>query len=267
VTQIKLLSTSLATALISLLVAGCASTPQNGETTAGERRPLTHRERAVLLIELANASLSEGDPTAALENLFKAEREDASLPELYHSKALAYFAKHDASAALAQGRKALELKPDYADAASTVGKLLMDLGRSGEAIPYLERAAADPIYREAYKPLTSLGIIEYRRGSLEKAESYFSRSIQNFPATSCIAYYYRGHLRMKASRLKEAIKDYDLASQKACAGFADAQLALGMAYEQSKQYQLARKKYVEIQARYPQSSAAEQAISHLRYLP
>jgi TolA-binding protein len=106
-----------------------------------------------------------------------------------------------------------------------------------------------------------------RRGNLPQAEQYFTRSIQGFPAASCIAYYYRGHLRMKASRLKEAIKDYDQASQKACAGFADAQLALGMAYEQSKQYQLARKKYVEIQSRYPNTAAAEQAVSHLRYLP
>ena len=84
---------------------------------------------------------------------------------------------------------------------------------------------------------------------------------------SCVAYYYRGHLNLRENRFKEASRDYEHATQKFCAGFADAHFALGVAYLRNKQYDLARKKFLEIKQRYPNTEMADQAMDRLRYIP
>jgi Tfp pilus assembly protein PilF len=251
-------------AALSAVVAlpGCASAP-----TSEKKKEPTATERAQMLVEIANGSLTEGDATGALETLMRAEKEDSSLPELHHSKALAYYFKKDLTSAIEEARKAVELKPNYSDANNTLGKLLVDTGKGREAVPYLEKAANDPINREAFKPLTLLGMMSYREGQYGKAEGYLSRAIEAAPTGACVAYSYRGHLRLRESRFREAVKDYDSAGKRMCASFVDAHMAMGIAYERSKQYDLARKKYLEIQDRYPNTQFADQAMNHLRSLP
>ncbi|HLE00756.1 MAG TPA: tetratricopeptide repeat protein [Bdellovibrionota bacterium] len=259
--RILLAKASIFVALLSFGSA-CATS-----STSSEKKPLTKSERARLLVEVANGALLEGDPIGALQDLAKAEAEDPKLPEIYHSKALAYHAKRDLKRALVEARHAVKLFPPYAEANNTLGKLLIDAGQYEEAVSPLLVAADNPLFRDAYKALTNLGILYYRRGQLEQSLSYLDRAIESEPQVACIAYYYRGHLRLKESRFKDAVRDYDLATRKYCGGFADAHLALGIAYEQNRQFDLARKKFLEVQQRYPDTKIAEQAMSHLRYLP
>jgi Tfp pilus assembly protein PilF len=251
-----------------LLTTGLALSALAACSTAGPpKKELSHSERAMMLVDIANGALNEGDPTGALENLLAAEREDPTIASIHHSKALVFYAKHDLNSALLEARKAVELKPDYPDANNTLGKLLMDSSKADEAIGPLTRAASDPLYRESYKPLTNLGILYYRRGNYARANDYLSRAITAAPTGACVAYYYRGHIRLNESHFQEAVSDYDNAGKRICAGFADAHMAMGIAFERNKQYDLARKKYLEIQERYPNTKVAEQAISHLRFLP
>lgn len=252
-------------AIVSILVVlgtgmGCASSDLE------KRPPLTHEERARMIVEIANGALMENDPIGALQQLAKAEAE-ADLPEIHHSRALAYLMKREAPKALASARKAVLMKADYADANSTLGKLLLDIGKYDEAFPYLKAAANNPLYRESYKANTNLGIIKYRLSEWLQAETYFDRAIQDSPDRACIAYYYRGHLQLKRSRYTEAISDYEQASKKYCAKFGDGQLALGIAYEQSRQFLMARKTFLEIQKLYPNTKLAAQAITRLKNLP
>ena len=240
-------------------VAGCSSVPTQKVTTSGER--------AALWMEVGNSALLEGDSIGALENFIRAEKEDPLLPELHHSKALAYFSKKDYENAIRSVRRAVELKKDYSDANSTLGKLLTDQGKSDEAIPYLTRAASDSLYRESYKPLTQLGLIHYQKGQFSPAESFFARAVQEGRGMACIASYYHGHIRMREGRRSEAIHDYEAASQKFCAQFAEPRLAIALAYKKNGQLELARKYLVEVQSRYPGTQVAEQAMHHLRYLP
>lgn len=252
-------------AALTLSLSACATSKRS--PSGSPRREPTHAERARMLIEIANSALLEGDAVGALENLQRAEKEDAQLPELYHSKALAYYMKRDVPTAIVQARKAVDLKPDYSDANNTLGKLLIDAGQADLAIEPLTTASKDPIYRDAHKPLTNLGIIYYRRGTYDLAEKNFSRAIQESPDGACVAYYYRGHLRLRESRFSDAQNDYDNAGKRSCTGFADARLALGIAYERSKQYELARKTFVDVSNRFPNTKVAEQAMKHLRFLP
>ncbi len=248
--------------LLALAVLGFAT----GCSTPAKRE-LSSQDRARLHVEIANGALLEGDPTGALQSLARAEAEDPRIPELHHSRSLAFAARKERAAAIASARRAVELKPDYSDANNTLGKLLLDEGSLGEAQVYLLRASGDPLYREAYKPKTNLGILHYRRGELTDAEARFQEAITLAPQIACVARYYMGHIHSKQGRLKAAIQDYDLATRRQCANFADAHYALGIAYQLDHQYEQARKKYLEVQNRFPDAPVSVHAIQQLRSIP
>ena len=244
---------------LALVFWGCAS--------SGGKKTYTGTERARMFVEIANAALIEGDAIGALQNLARAEAEDSKLPEIYHSKALAYFAKNELKTAIIEVKKALKFFPEYPDANNTYGKFLIDQGNYEAAVQPLTIAAANPLYRDAFKAYTNLGILYYRRGDYNRALVNIDKAIRSAPNSACIAYYYRGHIQLRESRLNEAISSYDQATKKYCVSFVDAHLALGIAYEKNRQYDKARRKFIEIQQRYPDTEIATQAISHLRYLP
>lgn len=246
----------LTLALVGALILSACSTAK-----------VTDDQRAQLLMDMGNGSLSEGDPTAALRALIEAEKLNPRSPEILHAKALALKAKHEYAAAISEVKKAIKLKPDYTAARNTLGNLLLDLGRYDEAIEPLEAASRDLLYAEGYKPLTNLGILYYRTQKHSRAAEYFERAIQSDPSNACIAHYYRGHLNLRVSRFSEAITDYTQATRRFCAGFAEAHLALGIAYERSGQLDLARRKFLDVQKRFPETRYADQAIQRLRGIP
>jgi tetratricopeptide (TPR) repeat protein len=245
--------------LSGLLVVACATSKPKPSTTP--------EQHARLLLNVANAALVENDPTEAMEALAQAEAVDPDLPEIYHTRGLALYNRGNIQGALEQVQKAVKMSPDYVDANNSLGKILTDLGRYDEAVAPLQRAAHATFYRETYKPLTNLGILYYRKGDIGKASDFFTKAVEQGGEHACIAYYYKGHLDLRDGHFSDAIKDYTNATKRWCAGFADAHLAIAITYERSKQYALARRTFVEVQQRYPNSKAADQAIDHLRELP
>lgn len=246
---------------ISLFTFACAS----GEIS--QKKELSRTQKARLLVEIANGALLEGDSTGALQSLAKAELEDNQLPELYHSKALAYYAKGNFKNAIEAAEKSVAIKPDYPDASNTLGRIYLETGQYQKAISPLQAAAHNSLYRDAYKAWTNLGILEYRRNELKVSLNYLDHAIQESPQQACIAYYYRGHIQLKSRFYQNAIKDYISATKNVCASFNDAWFALGVAYQQNKQYDLARKTFIEIQKLYPNTRVAQQAVHQLKYLP
>lgn len=251
--------TSRLLVLSTLLVlsVSCATSPH-----------VSRRERAAMYNAVAVGALKEGDPTGALQALVTAEKEDNSLTEIHHTRALAFASKGDLPAALISARRAIELDPDFSDALTTLGKLLVDTGRAEEAMRPLKKAAADPLYRESFKPVTILGIVAYNSGEDTAALSYFDRAVMSAPQQACAAYYYRGNMKQKRGDFMGSIADYEKATKRFCTGgYPEAHLALGIAYEKNDQFQEARKKYLEVQARYPHLPIADEALKQLRQLP
>jgi len=253
------LKTLVAGSLTALVLAGCASTPG--------KKPLTEQERAELLLNVGNGSLMEGDPTGALQALLQSEAISPKMPEVHNSLALAYFAKKDYQLALKEAQTAVHLAPDYSDANNTLGKMYVDMGRYDQGLPYLLKAANNPLYRDAYKSLTNLGILFYRKGDFAHAATYFSKAIDANRDGSCVAHYYRGHLSLRAGDYADAIRNYQEATKKFCGGFADAHLAVGIVYEREKQYELARKTFLDVETRFPDSKVADEATQYLKGLP
>ncbi len=232
-----------------------------------EKKPPTQEERMQMMFEIGNAALKEGDPIGALEQFFKIEQEKPNWAELRLAMALAYYAKNDFTQALHEARKSVSIKPNYSEANNTLGKFLLDAGKYQEASQYLRKALEDPLYRETYKTNTNMGILHYRLGEIAKAQNYFDKATATNPLNSCIAYYYKGHILLKKNNFSEAIRNYQKATDKFCTQFMEGHLALGIAYERSGQYHMARKKFLEIKDRFPNSKFADEAINRLAYLP
>lgn len=241
------------------LLGGCAGKP--------DRKEATVEERARLFVDAASAAMIEGDLIGALQYLKTAEALDSDLPEIYHTRAMVFHAKKDMPAAIREVKRAVALRPGDVNANNTYGKLLIDSGNYSEAEKPLLKATLDPTWRETYKALTNLGILHYRLDHPSKALAWFDKAVLEAPATACIAWYYKGHLALKENNFKDATRNYDNATQKFCAGFADAHLALGIAFERSKQYDHARKKFLDVKQNFPNTKTAEQAMDRLTYLP
>lgn len=254
----------LFTAVIAILtmvsILGCS-------TGGDKKKKPTPTEKAYLLLDIANTALLDGDATGALGYLMEAEALDSDIAEVHHSKALAFFSKRDTETAIHSAKRAVELNPDYSSAHNTLGKLLLDERRYSEAELHLRKATSNPLYREAYKSRTSLGILYYNRGQYVEAKEQFDKAIIDNPILSCVAHYYRGHIFVKRNEFKKAIRDYDRATRRLCGNYPDAHLALGIAYARKKDYTLAKKKFLEIRDMFPDSAVAEQAMERLRYLP
>jgi type IV pilus assembly protein PilF len=239
----------------------CSSAPSKGN------RITSQQERAMLMIEAASAAQGEGDSTGALQHLVDAEKINPSLPELHHVRALALYSKKQLPAAIESARKAVVLKPDYSDAHNTLGKLLMENAQYSDAAIYLKKAASDLLYRDAYKALTNLGILYYRRGDDEKSEDYLRRAIESNSVRACVAHYYLGHVQLKQERFSEATRSYDKATQRFCASFAEAHYAMGVALEKGRQFDRARRKFLDVTRNFPAAEVAEKAKDRLRELP
>lgn len=238
--------------------AGCSSTT---------KKKLTPTEHAQLYIDIASAALKEGDPTSALVNLKKAEEIDSSIPEIYHARGIALYQKQDVESGIASIKKALQMNGEYSDAWNSLGKMYLDLGKFKEAETALKKAASDQLYHNTYIANTNLGILYYRQGDFDQAESFMNRAILGSATHACFAYYYRGHIRLRQNKVMEAISDYEQASKKVCGGFADAHFALGLALEKDKQFDRARKKYLDVRTNFPENRVAQQAMERLKHIP
>jgi Tfp pilus assembly protein PilF len=241
-----------------ILLTNCASNKPS---------PLSKEDRAELYLSLAIGALQEGDSTGALQSVLTAEQNGLKSAELFHTKALAYYFKRDLENALVSAKKTIEVEPKFSQAHNTLGKILMDLGKADQAIPYFSFAAKDPLNREAYKARTSLGIVYYRMAKFTESLEQLDVAIREEPRDSCLAYYYRGHLRIKNTVASSAILDYKNATKPQCGPFEDAHFALGLAYENNRQIDLAKQKFLEIQKLYPGTKSAQQSMLRLRNLP
>lgn len=244
------------------LLMSCSSAEKSSDSDTAK----TTRHRAQLLIEAANGSMMENDPIGALQFLERAEGLDANYAPIYHAKALAFSMRKDFPRALEEMKKSVSLDPENPFALNTYGKFLLDAGKLDEAEAPLMKAGNNSLFRESYKANSNLGILYYRKNDFERAEQRFQKAINDDAANSCIAYYYRGHIAVRRTLLAEAERFYERATQKQCAAFADAHLALGMMYERRGKLDDARKKYLELRQNFPDTKASESAMERLKKL-
>ncbi|MBU6376779.1 MAG: hypothetical protein KGQ59_12330, partial [Bdellovibrionales bacterium] len=109
--------------------------------------------------------------------------------------------------------------------------------------------------------------LSLRQGNLAGARFHLDRAIRESPEMACVAYHFRGQVSVRQGRLKEAIRDLERSTQRLCTGYAEAEVLLGSTLVSDRQYERARKKFLEINDRFPGTVWADAAMERLRGLP
>lgn len=233
----------------------------------GTKNNLSNRDRAMLFLESGNAAIREGDSTGALQNFKTAEGFDPSIADIHISKAIAYEMKGELVNAVESAKLAVKLAPDHAGANNTLGSLYLLQNQYSKAETYFLKAEADLFSRESYKAATNLGAMHFNLGNDREAMIHLNKAIAATKDQACLAYYYRGQIHLRSNRPKDAIDDLDKSVKKQCGNFVDGHYMLGMAYSKNRQYDKAKKKFLDIKSSFPDSPYAQKAMEQLRFIP
>jgi Tfp pilus assembly protein PilF len=83
--------------------------------------------------------------------------------------------------AIEECKKAIAIDPDYANPYNDIGVYLIDLGRPGEAIDWLEKALGAKRYCCYQFPHFNLGRVQVMKGQLKEAKRSFERALSYDP--------------------------------------------------------------------------------------
>ena len=114
----------------------------------------------------------------AMRELSKASELDPGNPEVEMALGLAYQARGDQSKAEEHLRKAIDKKPDYADARNNLGIVLAQRRAWDEAIREFEAAVANVMYTTPELAYFNLGEVYRAKGDLAAAEKAYRQALQ-----------------------------------------------------------------------------------------
>lgn len=164
----------IATAIVALALAGCASGPHPVEGDAASQAAADIPAEARTRFEEATAIMAAGDLTEAELRFEAFVLEYPGYPGAWTDLAILHAAQDDDAAAEQCITKALELAPEHAVALNQLGMLRRRQGRFADAeAAYLKAVTADPEYALAHY---NLGVLyELYMQQLETALQHFER--------------------------------------------------------------------------------------------
>ncbi|WP_373046249.1 social motility TPR repeat lipoprotein Tgl [Vulgatibacter sp.] len=201
------------------------------------------RELGEVHQRLAQQSLASGDTRAALAEIEKSVEKDPENPEarnLYGLLLHLYFQRLDA--AVVQYRKAIELKPGYSEAKVNLGAALTAQGRCDEAIPLLDEARGDLLYREPYLAENNLGWCKYKKGDVEGALMHLRAAVSNNPGF-CLGYRNLAEIAQSQGELDDAMRLLERYG-KTCPKEPDADYRLGLVLLEQGKDEAARRSFL-----------------------
>ena len=87
----------------------------------------------------------------------------------------------DVNGAIAEGRRAIEVDPDFGNPYNDIGAYLIELGRLDEAAEWLEKAKRAPRYDPRHFPYLNLGRIYVAQGKVTAAIAEFEQALEIAP--------------------------------------------------------------------------------------
>jgi Tfp pilus assembly protein PilF len=182
----------------SCVLAGCA--------TGGA----ASKEQAEALRSLGEAYLGQQSYSMALTQFIKAEALDDSDYILQRDLGLAYMAKGDQETAVKHLKRALEIKPDYAEARNTLGVVYLGLEEWDLAIENFQKLSADLLYATPHYPLANLGKAYFGKKAYDQAEKYYKEALKSKPGF-VNALYGLGKTYLAKGELSQAAEYYEKA--------------------------------------------------------
>jgi type IV pilus biogenesis/stability protein PilW len=152
--------------LFAAILAGCAgpSADRKKEADARMRMGVTY--------------LDQRNLPMAMREFAKASELDPGNPEVEMALGLAYQARGDRSKAEEHLRRAIDMKPEYADARNNLGIVLAERKAWDEAIREFEAAAANVMYLTPERAYFNIGEAYRAKGDPTGSERAYRRSLQ-----------------------------------------------------------------------------------------
>lgn len=224
------------------------------------------REIAASHLEIAQQALAGGDPRSALgeiEQAVKLNPEDAEIRNLHGLLLHVYFGETDD--AIAAYRKAIALKPDYSEAKVNLSAVYTATRRCAEALPLLEEARRDLLYREPYLVENNLGWCKYQLGDVEGALRHLRAAVASNPGF-CLGYRNLGEIMEQQGRPEEALR-FVRRYAKACPAVADADLRLGLLLMEEGSATEARAAFLACVSKTTDDELADECNRHAELIP
>ena len=139
------------------------------------------RESARISYDLGVESLNRQDYREALRALIAALDSDPYLPQAHQALGLVLHVLHRDDVALQHYRRALELKPDFSEAANNMGILLLDRGEYAAAIGAFERALRSLLYATPHLAEGNMGWAYYKLGKPQQAREHLEAALRLEP--------------------------------------------------------------------------------------
>jgi tetratricopeptide (TPR) repeat protein len=222
------------------------------------------KEQAEASRRLAEGYLAEGNATAALAELLKAEKSYDQDPYLQYDLGLAYFAKEEFELAIEHFNRALELRPDYSEAFNAKGTIYLRLQQWDKAISCLNKARANLLYATPHMALNNLGEAYRGKGHYGRAIQFYEKAIQAMPRFPQ-AHRGLGLAYMDIGDYESAVMSLQKALEYA-PNFAAAQYDLGRAYAWQHDTKRAISSFKKVMELAPDSQLADRALTEIMRL-
>ena len=179
--------------LLALPLAGCITPKAVGEADGHHK--------------LGVAYINEANWPGAISELRQSVKKNKWEKAHWHSLGLAYFGREMHAEAEEAFREALELDAEYAQAQTNLGALYLAQERWDDAIDVLDKAAANPEYREPLRTLHNLGWAWFNKGDFPKARDYYQQILMKYPKF-CPAQKNLGQVDEAEGKLNAALDRY-----------------------------------------------------------
>ncbi len=207
---------------------------------------------------LGEAYLRQGNYTAALRELLKAE---AMIPDDYfvqNDLGLCYYYKGDPDMAIFHFKKALQLKDDYSPARNNLGNAYMAKKEWDNAIEQYQIVVEDLLYATPQFPYSNLGLVYYQKKEYKLSEKYFKEALKIAPDFTN-ALYGLSKTYIATGRVAEAVEKLEYAVLKDPEE-ARLHFELAEAYMLKRDYRRAYGAYIQVVQINPDSPLADQAL-------
>jgi type IV pilus assembly protein PilF len=190
---------------LSLLLAGCATTPPEPVVDTGTIKEETGepRNRARIHTELASLYFEKGNMGVALEELRIATSADPSYPLAHGMFGLVYMELRENKLAETSFQRGLALAPQDPDLNHNYAWFLCQTGRETESIKYFLQAIRNPLYPTPSRSFAAAGVCALRKNEIKDAEQYFQRALA-LDANDPASLLQLGQIRFRQGQYEEA---------------------------------------------------------------
>ncbi len=139
------------------------------------------KKKAEAARKVGEAYLRQGNYTAALRELLKAEKIYPKDHILHYDLGIVYRKKGKVDLAIKHFKKAIHLKPNFAAAVNNLGTAYFDKGDWDAAIASFKKVSEDLLYATPHFAYYNLGRVYYMKKEYSRAEEYFLKALEIEP--------------------------------------------------------------------------------------